>query len=285
MKLIRFGPYKHEKPGVLTEAGVRLDLSAHFEDWNSAFLGSDGLEAVRAVLGSFEESLPVVPDDVRWGAPVARPGKVICIGLNYSDHAAETGAQIPTEPILFFKAANTVVGPYDDVEIPRTSGKTDWEVELGVVIGAEARYLDSKEDARRHIAGYVLSHDVSERSFQLDRGGQWTKGKSCDTFNPLGPFLLTADEMDDPGALAMQCSVNGTRRQTGSTSTMIFGVFELVHYISHFMTLEPGDLISTGTPPGVGLGMKPPTYLKNGDVVDLSIERLGQQRQRFISAR
>jgi 2-keto-4-pentenoate hydratase/2-oxohepta-3-ene-1,7-dioic acid hydratase in catechol pathway len=221
---------------------------------------------------------------LRTGSPIARPGKVICIGLNYSDHARETGAAIPAEPILFMKAANTVVGPFDDVQIPRGSEKTDWEVELGVVIGQTARYLDSPGDARACIAGYVLSHDVSERAYQLERGGQWTKGKSCDTFNPLGPFLLTADELADPCHLAMSLKVNGVQRQTGNTSTMIFDPFTLLHYISNFMTLEPGDLISTGTPPGVGLGMKPPQYLKAGDIVELEIERLGSQSQRCVEA-
>lgn len=285
MKLVRFGEFRAERPGVLTGDGRRLDLSGHFADWGSAFLGGDGVERLRAIVAAEEKSLPEVAEGVRWGAPIARPGKVICIGLNYSDHAAETGAAIPTEPIIFMKAANTVVGPFDDVQIPRLSEKTDWEVELGVVIGREARYLQSVEAAREHIAGYVLSHDVSERHFQIERGGQWTKGKSCDTFNPLGPFLLTSDEVADPQKLAMRLSVNGVQRQTGNTSTMIFDVYTLVHYLSQFMTLEPGDLISTGTPPGVGLGMKPPQYLKVGDVVELAIDQLGSQRQRCVAAR
>lgn len=285
MKFIRFGEYRNERPGVLTDSGVRKDLSAHFPDWDSAFWGGDGPRRAEQLLKSSADSLPSVPEGVRWGAPIARPGKVICIGLNYSDHAEETGAPIPTEPILFMKATNTVIGPFDDIEIPRNSTKTDWEVELGVVIGRTARYLRDAQQAREHIAGYVLSHDVSERAFQLERGGQWTKGKSCDTFNPLGPFLLSADALPNPGNLAMKLSVNGERRQNGSTSTMIFDVFTLVHYISQFMTLEPGDLISTGTPPGVGLGMKPPQYLKAGDVVELEIEHLGSQRQRCVAAK
>lgn len=285
MKLIRFGEFRNERPGVLTEDGRRLDLSSHFADWDSSFLGGDGLAALQSTLEAETESLQVIPEEARWGAPIARPGKVICIGLNYSDHAAETGAAIPLEPIVFMKASNTVVGPYDDLHIPRASEKTDWEVELGVVIGHEARYLDTVEQARHHIAGYVLSHDVSERAFQLERGGQWTKGKSCDTFNPLGPFLLTADALDNPMTLPMQLSVNGERRQTGNTSTMIFDVYFLVHYLSQFMTLEPGDLISTGTPPGVGLGMKPPQYLKAGDIVDLAISKLGSQRQQCVAAK
>ncbi|MGH6878855.1 MAG: fumarylacetoacetate hydrolase family protein [Rhizomicrobium sp.] len=284
MKLIRFGELRKERPGVLTGNGLRKDLSAHFSDWDSDFLAGNGLRRLEEILRLHGDKLPSVPDAVRWGSPIPRPGKVICIGLNYSDHAAETGAPIPTEPILFMKAANTVVGPFDDIEIPRGSTKTDWEVELGVVIGHTARYLRDAAQARDHIAGYVLTHDVSERAFQLERGGQWTKGKSCDTFNPLGPFLLTADVLPIPGKLAMHLDVNGQRRQTGNTSTMIFDVFTLVHYISQFMTLEPGDLISTGTPPGVGLGMKPPQYLKPGDIIELEIEQLGSQRQRCITA-
>lgn len=284
MRLIRFGELRKERPGILTDNGLRKDLSAHFLDWNSDFWDGDGQKRLADILQARGDALPSVPEEARWGAPILRPGKVICIGLNYSDHAAETGAAIPSEPILFMKASNTVVGPFDDIEIPRHSTKTDWEVELGVVIGCTAKYLRDAKQARQHIAGYVLSHDVSEREFQLERGGQWTKGKSCDTFNPLGPFLLTADSLPDPGNLKMQLDVNGERRQTGNTSTMIFDVFTLVHYISQFMTLEPGDLISTGTPPGVGLGMKPPQYLKAGDLVELGIEHLGSQRQRCVVA-
>jgi 2,4-diketo-3-deoxy-L-fuconate hydrolase len=209
---------------------------------------------------------------------------VICIGLNYSDHAAESGMPIPDEPIVFLKAGNTVVGPYDDVLIPRGSKKTDWEVELGVIIGKEARYLDSPEAASKHIAGYAISHDVSERAFQLERGGQWTKGKSCDTFNPLGPWLSTPEEIPQPDSLEMRLWVNGTQRQNGNTATMVFSAPALVLYLSQFMTLEPGDLISTGTPPGVGVGMKPPRYLSAGDIVELEIEHLGRQRQRFVPA-
>ena len=284
MRLIRFGSYRAERPGVLLPDGTRRDLSAHLADWNSSTLDGVDLQRIGNLLQDPAADLPLVPEDARWGAPIARPGKIICIGLNYADHAAETGAPIPSEPIIFLKAPNTVVGPFDDLEIPRGSEKTDWEVELGVVIGREARYLAAPADAHRHIAGYVLTHDVSERHFQLERGGQWTKGKSCDTFNPLGPFLLTADEVVDPTNLSMSLSVNGQRRQTGSTATMIFDVLFLVHYLSQFMTLEPGDLISTGTPPGVGLGMKPPQYLRPGDVVDLEIAHLGSQRQRCVAA-
>lgn len=285
MRLIRFGEFGAEKPGVLLEDGTRRDVSASVTDWDERSLSSEVLASRLEQIRRAGATLPVVPESVRWGAPIARPGKVICIGLNYSDHAAETGAAIPNEPIVFLKASNTVVGPYDDLQIPRGSEKTDWEVELGVVIGSEARYLASPEEAKQHIAGYVLTHDVSERHFQLERGGQWTKGKSCDTFNPLGPFVLTADEAIDPRNLAMTLSVNGQTRQKGSTSTMVFDVYFLVHYLSQFMTLEPGDLISTGTPPGVGLGMKPPQYLKPGDVVDLQIAQLGSQRQHCVAAR
>lgn len=279
MRLIRFGPIGDEKPGILGSNGSRRDLSAHFQDWDTKFFASGGMDRLAKTLQSDGTSLPVVPEAERWAAPVARPGKVICIGLNYSDHAEESGMPIPAEPIVFLKASNTVIGPYDNIQIPRGGEKTDWEVELGVVIGKEARYLASAEAARSHIAGYCLTHDVSERSFQLERGGQWTKGKSCDTFNPLGPWLATPDEISNIDALPMKLWVNGELRQKGTTAKMIFNVPFLVHYLSQFMTLEPGDLISTGTPPGVGLGMKPPKYLKAGDVVELEIEQLGRQKQ------
>ncbi len=284
MRLIRFGPVGDEKPGVMDSHGSRRDLSAHFSDWNSAFLGSSDVMRLEELFQRDQASLPIIPESERWAAPVARPGKVICIGLNYSDHAAESGMPIPAEPIVFLKASNTVVGPYDDLKIPRGSEKTDWEVELGVVIGRQARYISSVEAAQSHIAGYCLSHDVSERAFQLERGGQWTKGKSCDTFNPLGPWLATPDEIENPNALQMKLRVNGDLRQNGTTAKMIFNPAFLVHYLSQFMTLEPGDLISTGTPPGVGLGMKPPRYLKVGDTVELEIEHLGRQMQRCIAS-
>ena len=279
MRLIRFGPPQKEKPGVVSSSGQRLDLSAYFRDWDADFFGGGGMEQLRSLLKSKNDSaFPPVPDEERWGSPIARPGKVICIGLNFSDHARETGMPIPAEPVVFMKASNTVVGPFDPVLIPRSSKKTDWEVELAAVIGKTARYLASAVDAAACIAGYCISHDVSEREFQLERGGQWTKGKSCDNFNPLGPWLATTDEVD-PQSLAMELRVNGVVRQRGNTRTMIFGVQELMRYLSQFMTLEPGDLISTGTPPGVGLGMKPPQYLKVGDTVELKIEGLGEQRQ------
>jgi 2-keto-4-pentenoate hydratase/2-oxohepta-3-ene-1,7-dioic acid hydratase in catechol pathway len=268
----------------MDDAGTRRDLSVHFKDWDLAFLGSVDIQRVTEILKRDTASLPAVPQTERWAAPVARPGKVICIGLNYSDHAAESGMSIPAEPIVFMKASNTVVGPYDNLLIPRGGEKTDWEVELGVVIGKEARYLSSVADANAHIAGYCLTHDVSERAFQLERNGQWTKGKSCDTFNPLGPWLATPDEIPNPDALKMKLWVNGELRQNGSTDKMIFNSAFLVHYLSQFMTLEPGDLISTGTPPGVGLGMKPPKFLKAGDIVELEIEHLGRQKQLCVPA-
>lgn len=276
MKLIRFGAFRQEKPGLLDRHGRRRDISSHVVDFNAEFFAGGGLEQLRAL---DPESFPEVPAGVRWGAPVARPGKVICIGLNYRDHAIESGMNIPKEPVVFFKAPNTVVGPYDEVLIPRGGTQTDWEVELCVVIGAEARYLGSHEEAAKCIAGYCIANDVSERQFQLHRGGQWVKGKSCDTFNPLGPWLVTADEIPDVDNLAMTLEVNGVRRQTGNTRTMVFHVREIVRYLSQFMTLEPGDTINTGTPPGVGLGMKPPVYLQPGDMMELTIEGLGRQRQ------
>lgn len=278
MKLIRFGEAGKEKPGILDEQGVRRDLSSFFTDWNSAFFEEDGLAKLNALLESGIE-LPEVPEGARWGACIARPGKIICIGLNYSDHAAESGMPVPAEPIVFLKASNTVIGPYDPVLIPRTSQKTDWEVELGIVIGKTTRYLSHISDAKSCIAGFCISHDVSERAFQLERGGQWTKGKSCDNFNPLGPWLLSSDVMHDPHNLSMQLHVNDECMQNGNTQTMIFDCYYLVHYLSQFMTLEPGDLISSGTPPGVGLGKKPQRFLEAGDRVTLEIQGLGKQEQ------
>lgn len=281
MKLIRFGPRNQEKPGLITADGKRRDCSAHFADWNHDFFQNDGLEKLRALASN---NLPEISNGVRLGSPIARPGKVIGIGLNYSDHAAESGMPIPTEPIVFLKGSNTVCGPNDQIIIPRNSQKTDWEVELGVVIGRDARYLRSIEEAKNFIAGYCISHDVSERHHQLERGGQWTKGKSADNFNPLGPWLATADEISDPRNLSLTLEVNGQRKQSGNTSKMIFDVYFLVHYLSQFMTLEAGDVITTGTPPGVGLGQKPPHYLKAGDVVTMSIEGLGNQRSECVNA-
>lgn len=283
MKLLRFGSPGSERPGVLLPDGRRKDCSSLFSDWNGDFFAADGLTRLRKALER-ADALPDVPSNARLGACVARPWKVVCIGLNYSDHAKESGMAIPQEPVVFMKGSNTVVGPFDDVQIPRGSVKTDWEVELGVVIGKTCRYLADEDAARASIAGYCVSHDVSERSFQLERGGQWVKGKSCDTFNPLGPWLVTSEEVKDPQNLDLWLDVNGVRRQTGNTRTMIFSVAHVVHYLSQFMTLEPGDVISTGTPPGVGLGQKPPFYLKAGDVVALGIAGLGEQRQTFVPA-
>ncbi len=282
MKLIRFGSFENEKPGVLID-GKRKDLSGHFKDWDRNFFRKNGLEELARLLKK-NPSLPDVAESERWGACFARPGKVLCIGLNYSDHAKESGMAIPTEPIVFQKGSNTVVGPYDNIIIPRKSVKTDWEVELGVLIGKDARYLNSAEEAEQYIAGYCVSNDVSEREFQLERGGQWTKGKSCDNFNPVGPYLLTRDEVKDPHNLSMKLSVNGKQMQNGNTSTMVFNCFFIIHYLSQFMTLEAGDFITTGTPPGVGMGLKPPTYLRKGDVVELSIDGLGTQKQTCIDA-
>lgn len=283
MKLIRFGKIDNEKPGVMVGDGKRKDLSNYFVDWDRNFFRQGGLAELTDLVNMVTD-LPDVAEEARWAACVARPGKVICIGLNYSDHARESGMEIPDEPIIFQKGANTIVGPFDPILIPRKSEKTDWEVELGIVIGRDARYLNNLEDAKDYIAGYCVSHDVSERSFQLERGGQWTKGKSCDNFNPLGPFLATPDEIVDVHSLSMSLSVNGEAMQKGNTQTMIFNCYYIVHYLSQFMTLEAGDLISTGTPPGVGLGMKPPRYLKAGDVVELAIEGLGNQKQVCINA-
>jgi 2,4-didehydro-3-deoxy-L-rhamnonate hydrolase len=282
MKLIRFGAFENEKPGVLID-GKRKDPSGHFKDWDRNFFRKNGLNELADVLKK-NPSLPDVQENERWGACVARPGKVLCIGLNYSDHAFEAHMELPTEPIVFQKGSNTVVGPYDNIIIPRKSLKTDWEVELGVVIGKDARYLNSIDEAEQYIAGYCVSNDVSEREFQLERGGQWTKGKSCDNFNPVGPYLATKDELSDPHALAMKLSVNGKQMQNGNSSTMVFNCFFVIHYLSQFMTLEAGDFITTGTPPGVGMGQKPPMYLKKGDVVELSIEGLGSQKQVCIDA-
>ena len=281
MQLIRWGAPGAELPGVMLH-GVRKDCSAHFTDWTPSFFRT-GMDALRALLAE-SPTLPDVPADARWAACIPRPGKVIAIGLNYSDHAAEVGAKLPTEPIVFLKGTNTVVGPHDTVLIPRKSQKTDWEVELGIVIGSDARYLDAIADSAAHIAGYCIVHDVSEREFQTERGGQWTKGKSCDTFAPTGPWIATPDEIADVNALTLELDVNGVRRQRGSTASMIFNPYYLVHYLSQFMTLEAGDLIATGTPPGVGMAMHPPTYLRAGDVADLRIAHLGAQRQTFANA-
>jgi len=281
MKLIRFGKPGAERPGLLLADGTRMDASAFGHDWNEAFLGSGGLVRLAAWTRDHAATAPRVPADERLGPPIARPSKIVCIGLNYADHARETRAKIPEEPIIFFKATTALSGPDDDLVLPRGSAKTDWEVELAVVIGRKARYV-APEDAPGHVAGYALHNDYSERQDQLERGGQWSKGKSHDTYAPLGPFLATPDEVGDEHDLAMWLTVNGDSRQKSSTNQMIFGVAHLVSYLSRFMTLLPGDVISTGTPAGVAMGFDPPAFLKAGDVVELGIERLGRQRQRVV---
>lgn len=276
MKLMRVGPLGQEKPAILDKDGKVRDLSAHVADIGGAAISPEGLAKIAALDLA---SLPEFAAD-RIGACVSGTGKFICIGLNYSDHAAETGAAVPPEPVIFMKATSAICGPNDDVLIPRGSEKTDWEVELGVVIGKTAKYV-SEADAMDYVAGYCVSHDVSERAFQTERAGQWTKGKSCDTFGPIGPWLVTKDEIANPHDLKMWLSVNGKMMQDGSSKTMVYGVAHVVSYLSQFMSLHPGDVISTGTPPGVGLGMKPPQFLKAGDVVELGIEGLGTQKQTF----
>ncbi len=274
MKLLRYGPAGHEKPGLLDAKGGIRDLSSVVGDVSGAHLAPSALEKLRKL---DPMSLPLVSGSPRLGACVGGVGKFICIGLNYSDHAAETGAKVPPEPIIFMKATSAICGPNDDTEIPRGSEATDWEVELGVVIGSTAKYV-SEADAMKHVAGYCLINDLSERDFQTKRQGQWTKGKSCDTFGPIGPWLVTADEVADPQNLKMWCDVDGKRYQNGSTKTMVYGVRHLVSYLSQFMSLQPGDIISTGTPPGVGLGVKPtPVYLRAGQRVRLGIDGLGEQ--------
>ena len=278
----RLGPLGAEIP-VISRDGVAYDLRGLTADIDGGFLAADGLTRARAALAA---GLPVLDgaSDLRVGAPIARPGKVVCIGLNYRDHAEESNLALPAEPVVFMKDPSTVIGPNDTVLVPRASTKTDWEVELGVVIGREARYLASPDNALACIAGYAISHDVSEREFQLERGGQWDKGKSCETFNPLGPDLVPADLVPDPQALGMRLWVNGVKRQDGHTSTMLFPVAHLVWYLSQFMVLHPGDLVNTGTPAGVGLGMPVPEYLKAGDVVELEIDGLGHARQKVEQA-
>lgn len=280
MKLMRVGQPGQEKPAILDADGKVRDLSQHVADIGGAAISPEGLAKIAAI---DPKSLPELQVD-RIGACVAGTGKFICIGLNFSDHAAETGATVPPEPVIFMKATSAIVGPNDDVLIPRGSEKTDWEVELGVVIGKTAKYV-SEADAMDYVAGYCVSHDVSERAFQTERSGQWTKGKSCDTFGPIGPWLVTKDEVADPQNLGMWLKVNGETMQNGSSKTMVYGVAFVVSYLSQFMSLQPGDVISTGTPPGVGMGMKPPRYLKAGDVVELGIEGLGDQRQTFVADR
>ena len=284
MYLMRIGAPGAEKPVARIDEETYVDLSDVVTDFDEEFFGSDGLNRVRPIVTERTTAGRVSRfAGERVGAPVARPHQILCIGLNYRDHAAESGMPVPDEPILFTKSPNTLVGPDDDVRIPRGSTKTDWEVELGIVIGRRTGYLDSVEEARDAIAGYVVVNDVSERAFQLERGGQWAKGKSAETFNPAGPWLATTDEIDDVLDLDMWLDVNGVRRQTGSTKTMIFDPYFIVHYLSQFLVLEPGDLINTGTPPGVGMGLTPPVYLQPGDVMELGIEQLGRQRQHVLA--
>ncbi|NDW06197.1 fumarylacetoacetate hydrolase family protein [Jiella pacifica] len=281
MKLVRYGPLGQEKPGMIDADGKLRDLSGHVADIAGDVLSQKGLAALEAIDPA---TLPAVEGNPRYGAPVGGVSKILCIGLNYSDHAAETGAEPPSEPIIFTKQINALCGPNDDVEMPRGSDALDWEVELAVIIGSRAKYV-SKSDAMDYVAGFAVMNDVSERTFQIKRQGQWTKGKSHDTFGPLGPWLVTRNEVSDPHDLDMWLDVNGERRQTGTTSTLIFDLPHVVSYVSQFMTLMPGDVITTGTPPGVAMGMKPPQYLKVGDVMTLGIAGLGEQKQTVIAAR
>ena len=279
MKLVRFGEAGAEKPGIVDRDGAIRDLSGVVADIGGAAISPEGLARLAALDTG---SLPLAPEGARLGPCVANTGKFICIGLNYADHAAESGMEVPPEPVMFMKATSAICGPNDPIIIPRGSEKTDWEVELAVIIGKRAKYV-SEENALDHVAGYAVTNDVSERAFQIERAGQWTKGKSCDNYGQIGPWLVTRDEVADPQNLGMWLTVNGETKQDGSTRTMVYGVAYLVSYLSHFMSLHPGDVISTGTPPGVGMGQKPPRYLKPGDVVELGIEGLGSQRQDVIA--
>jgi 2-keto-4-pentenoate hydratase/2-oxohepta-3-ene-1,7-dioic acid hydratase in catechol pathway len=281
MKLIRFGKNEQEKPGVHIE-GKNYDVSTFVNDYNESFFANDGLKQLAQVVAN--EKLVEIDSNERIGSPIARPSKIVCIGLNYAKHAKETGANIPTEPILFMKSTTSLTGPYDQIVIPKNSVKTDWEVELAVVMGKKASYV-SEEDAMQYVAGYVLHNDVSEREFQLERGGTWDKGKGCDTFAPLGPWMVTPDEIPHPHQLRLWLSLNGKMMQDGNTDDLIFNIPHLISYLSHFMTLLPGDVISTGTPAGVGLGFTPNIYLKEGDVVELGIDGLGVSKQTVVAYR
>jgi 2-keto-4-pentenoate hydratase/2-oxohepta-3-ene-1,7-dioic acid hydratase in catechol pathway len=278
MKLVRFGEAGREQPGILDAAGKVRSLAGHVATFDAAALSPEGLARLRAIDPA---SLPAAPDGVRLGPPLPRPGKIVCIGLNYADHVAETGAKTPTEPLVFMKATTSYTGPFDPVLLLKGSEKTDYEAELGIVIGTRTKNV-SEADAPKHIAGYVTVNDVSERHWQSERGGQFTKGKSGDTFCPVGPWLVTADEVPNPGNLAVRSWVNGELRQNGTTANLVFGVFHIVSYLSQFMTLEPGDIIPTGTPAGVGLGFKPPKFLKAGDVMEIEVEGLGRQRSTLV---
>lgn len=286
MYLMRIGPVGQEKPIVRLDDATYVDVSDVVSDFDEGFFGDGGLDRIRPLVSERAASGQVTSfAGERVGAPIARPHQIICVGLNYSDHAAETGQAVPEEPILFTKSPNTLVGPFDDVRLPRGATKPDWEVELGIVIGKRTSYLSSVEEARDAIAGFVVVNDVSERAFQMERGGQWMKGKSCETFSPTGPWLVTTDEIADVNDLDMWLDVNGTRRQNGSTKTMIFDPYFIVHYISQFLVLEPGDLIPTGTPPGVGMGFSPQVWLQAGDIIELGITGLGAQRQSVVGPR
>jgi 2,4-didehydro-3-deoxy-L-rhamnonate hydrolase len=286
MYLMRIGAPGAEMPVVRIDDQSYVDLSDIVDDFNEGFFGGGGLDRIRPIVAERAAAGRVFRfAGQRVGAPIARPHQILCIGLNYRDHAAETGQAVPDEPILFTKSPNTLIGPYDDVRIPRGSTKPDWEVELGVVVGRRTSYLESAEAARDAIAGYLVVNDVSERAFQTERGGQWSKGKSAETFNPAGPWLVTPDEIDDVRALDMWLNVNGIRRQTGNTKTMVFDPYFVVYYLSQFLVLEPGDLIDTGTPPGVGMGFTPPIWLQPGDVMELGIQGLGVQRQTVLAPR
>jgi 2-keto-4-pentenoate hydratase/2-oxohepta-3-ene-1,7-dioic acid hydratase in catechol pathway len=278
MKLIRFGEINNEKPGVLLPDGTKIDVSKFVKDYDEHFFGNQGIEKLNNWLEKNHDSCPVVENDIRLGPPLLRPSKIVCVGLNYSKHAKESGMDVPEEPVLFFKASSAIIGPYDSIIIPKGSEKSDWEVELAIVIGNKASYV-SEKDALSHVAGYVLHNDVSERSYQLERSGQWVKGKSCDTFAPIGPFIATPDEIGDPNNLNLWLKLNGEQMQNSNTSDFIFNIQQVVSYISQFMTLLPGDVISTGTPFGVGLGLNPPRYLKDGDVIELGIDGLGVSKQ------
>jgi len=283
MKLIRFGDKENERPGVLID-GRRRDCSAHFKDWNRNFLNNDGLRKLKDILTTNSKNLPLVSDNERWASCIGRPHMILCIGLNFADHAKEANMQLPPEPLLFSKASNALAGPYDDVLLPRAAEKVDYEIELGVVLGRDVFELNNEEEAEKAIAGYCLTNDLSERAFQLEKGGQWIKGKSCPGFCPAGPYLATKDEISDANNLKMQLKVNGKIRQEGNTETMVFKPAYIIYYLSQFMKLEAGDLILTGTPPGVAMGMKPPLYLKANDIVELSLEGLGDQKTRFVKA-
>lgn len=281
MKLIRFGAINDEKPGVITTDGTRRDISAFGRDYDEAFFGGNGIQKLKHWLEKNLDNCPIIDKNIRLGPPLVRPSKIVCVGLNYAMHAEESGMDIPEEPILFFKASSAIVGPYDSIVIPKGSKKTDWEVELALIIGKKTSYV-SEIDAMDHVFGYVLHNDVSERAYQLEHSGQWVKGKSCDSFAPVGPFIATSDEIKDPNNLDLWLKLNGEVMQKSNTSDFIFNIQYVVSYISQFMTLLPGDIISTGTPFGVGMGLTPPRYLKEGDVVELGIEGLGTSKQRCV---